>query len=598
MKSLACDSEYSPDGTLLTLGLATAKQGMAWEQPIPLGLIKPLLARTTWLLGHSVTGDVDQLVKLGLAKPEWVDGSKTLDSLLLARMVDENFGRYDLEMLFCFGHDVEPWKYKTDFYDKTDATKWPIATRKDRCRMDAWASAVLVEETARQITTALRTFTHRVAATIHRIYLVGAFVDVPSFEKMGTSLVDETSRTRDLLVRIAQKAGMKEFSPTKDRDLRELLYKRLNLKCSQKTKGGLLSVAKSALKQHRGLPAVKLLLEFNTLDKQLSTWYGNDAKKTKSETLKQLIERQGGVLHFNINPLGARTGRRSSSRPNSQNWPKKVRSIIKSRWEGGGIGDFDYSRLEVILMGWIAKEPKLLEYFGKDGPGYIGIAQELFRKKVVKDDLYYRTVKALVLGINYGMGPFKLAYQLWWDLEVKLADSWERHLDKATTLRENYLARFPGIKKYMATRKREVLATGQVVSITGRVRHLPCPQGEQTEGFGHILNEGINFPIQSLAADITGSAMIDVERALCDEYHINILDYHSRLLAGDYPKIPLLIDEIHDDLVFDLPTKKDVGLIKETMEAVPTLRKLCPEFIIPLSVNVSIGSRWGLNDKN
>src|SRR5437660_7292360 len=96
--------------------------------------ISARIRQAKWLVGHSLSGDIDQLVKLNLAKPEWIDGTRTLDSLLLARMVDENRSGYDLETLLCSGHRVEPWKHQTEIYSKIDATKWPALLRQQRCK--------------------------------------------------------------------------------------------------------------------------------------------------------------------------------------------------------------------------------------------------------------------------------------------------------------------------------------------------------------------------------------------------------------------------------------------------------------------------------
>ena len=599
-KYIALDTEYDKNNRLLTVGVADTKRAKSYDRDLlGVGFKTQIFKSAAWLAGHSLSGDIDQLVKVHLAKKEWVDGRKTLDSLLLARMVDENRLGYDLETLLCSGHQVNPWKYKTEAYSKTDASLWPAELRAERCRLDAWASAVLVEELAGKVPVAIRTFTHQVAMVIHRILLAGAFVDLKAFEEMGQSLGKDVHHKADLLKRAAYKTGMKEFSPTNYNHIRELLYKRLNLRGEQKTKSGKLSVDRIALKQHADQKVVKLLMEYNRIEKQYSTWYGHAERTSKNPPLKGLIETIGpgtGRLQFRINPLGARTGRRSSSAPNSQNWPKAVRSIIKSRWKNGLIGDFDYEKLEPNILGWCAPEPLLLEYFGKGGPGYIGIARDIFNRKVEKDTPDYRVAKAIVLGTHYGAQAFKIGSQLWYDLGIKLSGDWEDHIEATAKLREKYLGRFPGVKVFMRNQRKAVIQRQCVVSPTGRVRHLPCPDGEETPGFGHLVNQAINFPIQSMAADVTGSALIDVENCLTSNYGYDIIQYHQMLLERQYPKMPLLINEVHDDLVFDLPgslAKDATKLIVETMREVPTLRRLCPEFNLELNVDASVSPRWG-----
>jgi DNA polymerase-1 len=305
------------------------------------------------------------------------------------------------------------------------------------------------------------------------------------------------------------------------------------------------------------------------------------------------------MLRFRVNPLGARTGRRASDKPNAQNWPKDVRKIIVSRFANGVIADNDYSKLEVILFAFIAREWKLLEFF-LEGNGYIAVGKELFNKEVKEDTDEYRSVKSTVLGVQYGMGAYKLAYQLWNNVGVKLSSNWEEHVEQAQRIRQKYLDKFPGIPRYIWNQKRALLRDHQVSSLTGRIRHLPCPYGEDTPGFGHLLNQAINFPVQSLASDVTGSAMVDVESALLRKYNLTYEEYHWRLMEGKPPTMPLLINEVHDDLVYDMPArglKDNLAMISQIMADVPTLRALLPALDVPLNTGQKVGSRWGDNDR-
>ena len=115
-----------------------------------------------------------------------------------------------------------------------------------------------------------------------------------------------------------------------------------------------------------------------------------------------------------------------------------------------------------------------------------------------------------------------------------------------------------------------------------------------------MVNQAINYPIQSLAADVTGSALIDCERQLCASWHISLPDYHERLLAKDWPRMPIPINEVHDSLVFDVP-KLDPGVLKNVqtglriaMTEVNTLRNLFPSFTLPLKVDMKYGPHWGM----
>jgi DNA polymerase-1 len=230
---------------------------------------------------------------------------------------------------------------------------------------------------------------------------------------------------------------------------------------------------------------------------------------------------------------------------------------------------------------------------------YIETAAKLFGKKVEKDTPLYTVAKSIVLGTDYDMQEWKLAMDLRDKLGVMLAPKWEDHLKEARRLLDKYHALYPGIGKFMLRKEAELLKYGYVTTATGRRRNLPCPHGQDTEGYWHLQNSAINAPIQGLASDITGSALIDVESAILQEYHISLWDYHYALYDKQWPDIPILINEVHDDLVVDYPNtdakrhKRDVELVVETMKQVRSLRKLVPSFDLVLNVEAQVGKHWG-----
>lgn len=596
-KTVSVDSEFTVSGECTDLAISSSEAAFTASprDPVSYQRVADCIQVAERLVGHSVMSDVDSLVRLGLAKPEWVDGSKTLDSLLLARMSDENRGKggYGVETLLLSGHKADAWKYKTEEYSETDSSLWPADLRAERCRLDAWASAVVTRDFYESARGPIQ-FMHRVGATLHRIRHAGAYVDLDVFEEVGSRLEGEVARSRDLLLKSAQALGMPDFSPTNDGHIRELLFERMKLPAGNKTKSGKLAIDKVTLKQFADNEIVKTLQEFNKADKRYSVNVAGFRELLTIVPAPFDPTISVGYLPVSINPFGARTGRRSSSKPNFQNWPKEIRRIIRSRWKGGLIGDHDYSRLEVVLMAWLCGDAKLFDYFA-NGDGYIGVGRELWNKEVEKDTEHYRVTKSVVLGVQYGMGAFKLANQLWFNVGVKLNSDFERHVELCGEVRQRYLDRFPGIKRYMRLRRQELINTGMVVAKSGVCRRLPCPDGENTPGFGHLLNESINFGVQHFASCVTGSALIDIERALLAEHKIDYVEYHKALLEKRWLPMATIINEVHDDVVLDYfpdTFKRDQEIVIECMRSIPTLRKLVPDFTIPLKVGVSAAPRW------
>jgi DNA polymerase I-like protein with 3'-5' exonuclease and polymerase domains len=146
-----------------------------------------------------------------------------------------------------------------------------------------------------------------------------------------------------------------------------------------------------------------------------------------------------------------------------------------------------------------------------------------------------QNAKAYALGIRYGMKEFKLAKSL--DISE----------DKAAEIIANYFKAFPGLKSKMDKYLREVKTTGKVTSKFGRVRHLPrakeiyqrfgdgildfrnlkkisirtnVPMDELKlirKEYNNLLNNALNFPIQSAATSILTRACIAMAKQFINE---------------------------------------------------------------------------------
>ena len=151
------DTEYASDAKLLTLAIADDKQAFAEEGTFE--QVKALVQKAKVLCGHSITGDLDYLVRLGMARERWLRGLDIKDSFLLARMHDENRGKggYGLETLFLSEFKTAPWKAETEalLKDTGNAADWTPEQRMKRCRMDAWATALLAKRFEEQLNAVL-----------------------------------------------------------------------------------------------------------------------------------------------------------------------------------------------------------------------------------------------------------------------------------------------------------------------------------------------------------------------------------------------------------------------------------------------------------
>jgi len=452
---------------------------------------------------------------------------------------------------------------------------------------------------------ALITFQHQVALTLWRIGLAGSAVDIPAFDALAQKWKGEADRAEDQLKKAAVRLGMAEFIPTADEHLRILLFEKLKLPIKERTeKEKLPSVAKPVIKEFAvDEPTVQMLLDFNAADKRSSTWGNKTGGASTRKSLGEMIipfSDTRGLLHFWINPAGARTGRRSSGgldeetgkdSRNSQNWPGEAKAMLVSRWKDGKVASVDFSRLEVVLRAWMCGDKKLFDYF-MGGDGYIGVALEIFGIEVVKDTKEYKATKNIVLGCNYNMDDWKMSKYFWDMLEIRYSDNRREHDKEVGRMRARYLRMFPGIARINQERIREMRRTQAVTNPIGQVRHLPH-NGTETPGFWHLENQACNFPEQSMAAAVTGSAMIDFERGMLHNHKMSYLDWHKALLGTPWdPPASVLTNEIHDQLDIDLHPKTgeaDLELLKWACKKLPTLRKMCPSFNFELNMDVSIG---------
>ena len=113
----------------------------------------------------------------------------------------------------------------------------------------------------------------------------------------------------------------------------------------------------------------------------------------------------------------------------------------------------------------------------------------------------------------------------------------------------------------------------------------------------------MNFPIQGLAAFVTGSAALDLEAAILSHIGVSPSEHYDNLvrfwaqeklkISLDNPDFrdilyvegkeidyPLIVNEVHDELVVDTPEKDKDWIpeaISETMSTCSTLRNLWPQ---------------------
>lgn len=603
--ALGFDLEF--DGAkLVTVGLAWGDKAKSHEN----GIKGWTPAPSQYCVGHNVSDDIAIAVANGANVPVgWKDGTRVLDTVMLARLHDENRTAYDLESVAVDVLNIKPWKKPTEDIGYK-CLEWPTDLRMERCRLDAWATAKLAAHYLPKLDKRLVQFQHRLAASLNRVEMAGVKVDPDMFGKIRMILCKGLGERALTLLKEAEKSGWdssgQKFEFSNDNHMRKLLFEIMEQepqKLTEKSKQP--AVDKTALiLLYQTLPpddparsVIQARLQYEKLEKLVSTYVvGVDKRLSPSS-----------YLFPSINPLGARTGRRSQSDPNLQNWPKRMRQMIVSRWSTGSLVCGDESQLEPRILAEHAGVDAWQEMFRKGKSLYIEAARMLWKRDIEKDTPLYKLTKSTILGTNYGMEVDLFVEKLATEQGVVLSR------EDGQYVLSLYHNTFPQLPRFFALQKERILNRGYVETTSGQRRHLPCPEGERTPGFKHMWNEAVNFPIQGDAALITGSAILDTESAILREYGVTLEQYYDFLVSwwasekrgfGEVPswddmRIPILINEVHDELVMDVPdpgmVPRVIEILREEMEDCKTLRQMWPQTKQwVFKADPVVQHRWGL----
>lgn len=611
-KTVALDTEYYVEGItphLMTAAVSDGKHAFVAEGH-QLATLGPVLATKT-LIGHNVPVDIEAclLARKRLNLPlacfeDWLKGKRQRDTSLLARLEDENrgMGGYSLESMVTSKFNLKDWKAATACHGN-DPREWPPALRQERCRVDAFTTHKLYE--AMTDVHGPAALAHAIQMTVRRMYWTGVYIDSKKFDEIQAEVTKELTKAEKQIATFSKKMGFDTVEPTKDAWLAEYLFsdKGCGLEIESYTPTGKPKVSVKTLKEYKDDARISALLSFSKYSK-LSTTYGDNLRELFRGTLNR------PWMTVNINALAAKTGRRTSNGPNWQNLPPLIRQIVISRFKHGVIADNDYSKLEPILGGWVAHEPRLTDYFVKNPNGYISLGTDFFKKTVEKNTKEYTAIKSLILAILYMTKKWSLAENLWVQQGVKFDSNYQRHEDKVGEILDDFLDFFPGIKKYQQRQTETVLEQGYVTNALGQRRRLPLPpeppKSERMAYKGwckyraHVINQAVNYPIQSLASYVTGSGMVDLEAAYLDFYRLSYAQYQEALMECAWPMMPLMCIEVHDDIVQDVPKNcitKAKEITHDVMHKPPSLVKLLPELFdsnVKLSIDTNVGERWGL----
>lgn len=371
------------------------------------------------------------------------------------------------------------------------------------------------------------------------------------------SLSSEVEETIESLRSRAHEIVGEEFNLNSPKQLREILFDKLELPVQSKTDSGKPSTnadTLEALAEDHELPEV--ILEYRQYNKVESTYLKPLVKAVNPKTQR---------IHTEFNQTVAATGRLSSSNPNLQNIPvrddfgRRVREAFVASRDNYRLLAADYSQIELRLLAHMSRDEALIEAFTEGRDVHTMAAADIFEKDENEvDEADRRVAKVVNYGIAYGLSAHGLSR----DLDITR--------DEAQNYIDRYFERYPGVRAYLDQTVERARKQGYVETLWGRRRYIPELKSNDYYQQQFADRAAVNAPIQGTAADLMKKAMIDLDPRL-EEFDCNLLL------------------QVHDELVLEGSTEELDGLadiVETTMADALDLR-------VPITISVKIGNNWG-----
>ncbi|HVF52039.1 MAG TPA: DNA polymerase I [Actinomycetota bacterium] len=402
-----------------------------------------------------------------------------------------------------------------------------------------------------------RAIEHPLIPVLARMEEIGVKVDLDYLGDMATDL---DKRIGVLESECYELAG-ERINLGSPSQLRVLLYEKLGLKTTRRTKTGLSTDARALQQLIDQHPFVGKLLDYRELAK---------LKNTYVDALPPLVDPNDGRVHTTYDQTVAATGRLSSTNPNLMNIPirteigKKIRRAFIPE-PGWVLLSADYSQIELRVMAHLSQDPILLDVFKNEEDVHTATAARIYGLKGSELTTKHRSVAKMVnYGLAYGMGAPGLAERL------------NVPVDEARDIMDVYFEQFQGVKDFLDEIVKQAHVDTFTKTMFGRRRYLP----ELGSGNPRIRaigeRQALNAPIQGSAADIMKLAMIAVD-----------------MLLGSEGLETKMILTVHDELVFEVP-ESEVEAAKRVVErAMTNVGALAdPPMSVPLDIDIGVGPNW------
>jgi DNA polymerase-1 len=219
----------------------------------------------------------------------------------------------------------------------------------------------------------------------------------------------------------------------------------------------------------------------------------------------------------------------------------------------------DYSQIELRIAAHLSRDPGLIAAFKAGQDIHASTASKVLRKDIDSITKAERNAaKVMNFGVIYGLSAHGLSERTGMPRAA------------AQEFIETYFGLYAKLKTYLKDVLEKAHETGFVETLFGRRRYLPELHASAWPIRSAAERAAVNQPFQGTNADIIKLAMAEIRRQLPATRDMMIM-------------------QVHDELVFEVPTKDVARVSKRCKEIMESTVKLA----VPVIVDIKTGSNWG-----